>query len=156
MSCIFNGFTWSYFYLICLTPTVSLPGPSAVEGLKVSQSSGSLDVSWWLGPGRVDGIRVLLIDGQNATWNETLETTATSYRFIGLIPGRRYNITAVTEAGGQRTLFSMPTQTGRGRQWVGDNWALNASAIRHQNHCGCSRVSLQTLMKQYIKGGHIA
>ncbi|XP_062374632.1 receptor-type tyrosine-protein phosphatase beta [Sardina pilchardus] len=87
--------------------------PSAVEALQVSGSYESLDVSWQPGPGRVDSIRVLLVDslGLSATWNQTLEVTATSYSFRRLVPGRRYNVTVVAEAGGHRALRVMATQT---------------------------------------------
>ncbi|KAL2102851.1 hypothetical protein ACEWY4_002019 [Coilia grayii] len=88
-------------------------GPSAIEGLQVSGGSESLEASWRPGPGRVDGMWVLLVDslGQNPIWNETLEITATSYTFKRLTPGRCYNVTVVTEAGDQTAHSSMPTQT---------------------------------------------
>lgn len=96
---------------------MSLPGPSAVEGLQASGSSESLDVSWKRGPGRADGMRVLLIDSlaQSTTVNETLETTVTSHSFKGLIPGHHYNVSVATVAGNQTTLVSISTQTGTGQ-----------------------------------------
>ncbi|XP_063072922.1 receptor-type tyrosine-protein phosphatase beta-like isoform X2 [Engraulis encrasicolus] len=88
-------------------------GPSAIEGLQASGSSESLDVSWKRGPGRADGMRVLLIDSlsQSTTVNETLETTVTSHSFKGLIPGHHYNVSVAMVAGNQTTLASISTQT---------------------------------------------
>uniref|UniRef100_A0A8D3C8I9 protein-tyrosine-phosphatase n=1 Tax=Scophthalmus maximus TaxID=52904 RepID=A0A8D3C8I9_SCOMX len=74
--------------------------PSSVRGLQVASSSSySLAVSWQVGPGRTERLRVLLMD-QNGVLlkNVTLKTTVTSAELDGLRPGTRYTVTVVTEA----------------------------------------------------------
>ncbi|KAM7415227.1 hypothetical protein PAMA_019850 [Pampus argenteus] len=82
--------------------TTAATAPSSVSGLQVaSTSSHSLRVSWQVGPGRVERIRVLLRDQDGVLLrNVTLENTMTSAVLDHLKPGTRYNITVVTEAVG--------------------------------------------------------
>ncbi|XP_054480416.1 receptor-type tyrosine-protein phosphatase beta [Anoplopoma fimbria] len=75
--------------------------PSAVSGLAVtSRTSSSLGLSWQAGPGRTQRFRLQLWDQTGLLGNETLESTATQHTLLGLMPGRLYNVTMVTEAGG--------------------------------------------------------
>lgn len=48
--------------------------------------------------------------------NETLESTATQHTLHDLLPGRLYNVTMVTEAGGLQNSETMEAQTGRERK----------------------------------------
>ncbi|KAI9518090.1 hypothetical protein NQZ68_040211 [Dissostichus eleginoides] len=73
--------------------------PSAVLGLSLSSSS-SLGVSWQAGPGRTQRFRLQLRDQSGVLRNETLLSTATQHTLLDLTPGRLYNVTVVTEAGG--------------------------------------------------------
>ncbi|KAM9771865.1 receptor-type tyrosine-protein phosphatase beta isoform 2-T2 [Syngnathus typhle] len=87
--------------------------PSAPSGLSVtSRRSDSLGFSWQAGPGRTQRFRLLVWEHSVLPLlNETLESTAT-WRAVGeLTPGRRYNITLATEAGGLRNHSSIRTQT---------------------------------------------
>uniref|UniRef100_A0A8D3BDD9 protein-tyrosine-phosphatase n=1 Tax=Scophthalmus maximus TaxID=52904 RepID=A0A8D3BDD9_SCOMX len=80
--------------------TTATTAPSSVRGLQVASSSSySLAVSWQVGPGRTERLRVLLMD-QNGVLlkNVTLKTTVTSAELDGLRPGTRYTVTVVTEA----------------------------------------------------------
>lgn len=45
--------------------------------------------------------------------NETLESTATQHTLLGLTPGRLYNISVVTEAGGLQNSAEIEAQTGK-------------------------------------------
>lgn len=45
--------------------------------------------------------------------NETLESTATQHTLLGLTPGRLYNVSVVTEAGGLQNSVEVEVQTGR-------------------------------------------
>ncbi|XP_010788307.1 receptor-type tyrosine-protein phosphatase beta-like, partial [Notothenia coriiceps] len=74
--------------------------PSAVLGLSLSASSSSLGVSWQAGPGRTQRFRLQLRDQSGVLRNETLLSTATQHTLLDLTPGRLYNVTVVTEAGG--------------------------------------------------------
>ncbi|XP_044211802.1 receptor-type tyrosine-protein phosphatase beta-like isoform X1 [Thunnus albacares] len=76
--------------------------PSSVSDLQVaSSSSHSLRVSWQVGPGRTERIRVLLTDQDGVLLrNITLENTVTSAALDSLQPGTLYNVTVVTEAVG--------------------------------------------------------
>ncbi|XP_068162666.1 receptor-type tyrosine-protein phosphatase beta [Antennarius striatus] len=86
--------------------------PSAVSGLALtSRTSDSLGLSWQAGPGRTQRFRLQLTDQTGLLLNETLESTATQRTLRNLTPGRRYNVTMVTEAGGQRSDVSIGAQT---------------------------------------------
>uniref|UniRef100_A0A8C7KR46 protein-tyrosine-phosphatase n=1 Tax=Oncorhynchus kisutch TaxID=8019 RepID=A0A8C7KR46_ONCKI len=86
-------------------------GPSTVSGLQVSGTSDSLGVSWQPGPGRTERFRLLLTDRVGVVRNLTLESTAKDYTVTDLVPGRMYNITMVTEAGGRQSTTSRQIQT---------------------------------------------
>lgn len=45
--------------------------------------------------------------------NKTLESTATQHTLLGLTPGRLYNVSVVTEAGGLQNSAEVEVQTGR-------------------------------------------
>uniref|UniRef100_A0A8C7PJW9 protein-tyrosine-phosphatase n=1 Tax=Oncorhynchus mykiss TaxID=8022 RepID=A0A8C7PJW9_ONCMY len=85
--------------------------PSTVSGLQVSGTSDSLGVSWQPGPGRTERFRLLLTDRVGVVRNLTLESTAKDYTVTDLVPGRVYNITMVTEAGGRQSTTSRQIQT---------------------------------------------
>uniref|UniRef100_A0A672QMH2 protein-tyrosine-phosphatase n=1 Tax=Sinocyclocheilus grahami TaxID=75366 RepID=A0A672QMH2_SINGR len=94
--------------------TVSLPTrPSAVENLWVSGDTNSLEVSWQPGPGKTEQYQIKLIDsrGIGSIWNTTVVSTATSYTIKGLIPGRLYNVTVITEVGELQNSASRQAQT---------------------------------------------
>uniref|UniRef100_A0A8C4DSE1 protein-tyrosine-phosphatase n=1 Tax=Dicentrarchus labrax TaxID=13489 RepID=A0A8C4DSE1_DICLA len=75
------------------------------SGLAVtSRTSSSLGLSWQAGPGRTERFRLQL-------WNETLESTATQHTLLDLTPGRLYNVTMVTEAGGLQNSETAEAQT---------------------------------------------
>nr|ACN64933.1 protein tyrosine phosphatase [Danio rerio] len=87
--------------------------PSAVENLQVSGDANSLEVSWQLGKGKTERYWIVLIDssGRDSAWNSTVASTATSYTMKGLISGRIYNITVVTEVGELQNSASTQAQT---------------------------------------------
>uniref|UniRef100_UPI0037E94D6D receptor-type tyrosine-protein phosphatase beta n=1 Tax=Semicossyphus pulcher TaxID=241346 RepID=UPI0037E94D6D len=86
--------------------------PSAVSGLAVtSRTSSSLGLSWQAGPGRTQRFRLQLQDDNGLRSNETLESTSTQHTLLHLTPGRLYNITMVTEAGGLQNSLTMEAQT---------------------------------------------
>ncbi|XP_069575306.1 LOW QUALITY PROTEIN: receptor-type tyrosine-protein phosphatase beta [Brachyistius frenatus] len=92
--------------------------PSAVLGLTLtSTTSGSLGLSWQAGPGRTQRFRLQLWerpgspDQSGLLKNETLESTTTQHSLVGLTPGRLYNVTVVTEAGGLRNSRTIEAQT---------------------------------------------
>ncbi|XP_068442248.1 receptor-type tyrosine-protein phosphatase beta-like [Clinocottus analis] len=87
--------------------------PSPVSGLSVaSRSSSSLAVSWQAGPGRTQRFRLQLRDHTGLLSNETLESTVTQHTLTHLTPGRLYNVTMVTEAGGLKNSQTTSGQTG--------------------------------------------
>ncbi|XP_067248540.1 receptor-type tyrosine-protein phosphatase beta isoform X4 [Chanodichthys erythropterus] len=93
---------------------LSLPTrPSAVENLRVSGDVNSLEVSWQPGPGKIEEYRIMLIDsnGMGSIWNATVVNTTTSYTIKGLISGRLYNITIITEFGELQNSVSRQAQT---------------------------------------------
>ncbi|XP_030296412.1 receptor-type tyrosine-protein phosphatase beta [Sparus aurata] len=86
--------------------------PSAVSGLAVtSRTSTSLGLSWLAGPGRTQRFRLQLWDCSDLLINKTLESTATQDKLIGLSPGRLYNVTMVTEAGGLQNSETIQART---------------------------------------------
>ncbi|XP_070686515.1 receptor-type tyrosine-protein phosphatase beta-like [Pempheris klunzingeri] len=87
--------------------------PSPVGGLQVaSSSSDSLGVSWQLGPGRAERLRVLLTDRDGVLLrNVTLLNATTSARLDGLRPGTLYTVTVVTEAVGLQSSASRQAVT---------------------------------------------
>ncbi|XP_011489637.1 receptor-type tyrosine-protein phosphatase beta isoform X1 [Oryzias latipes] len=93
--------------------------PSPVVGLAVtSRTCTSLDLGWQAGPGRTQRFRLQLWEGSaspdqsNLLRNEVLESTATQHTLSQLTPGRRYNVTMVTEAGWtQSSSSSIEAQT---------------------------------------------
>ncbi|TMS01587.1 hypothetical protein E3U43_005407 [Larimichthys crocea] len=86
--------------------------PSAVSGLTVtSRTCSSLGLSWQAGPGRTQRFRLQLWNHADLLRNETLESTATQHTVLGLSPGRLYNVTMVTEAGGLQNMETMEAQT---------------------------------------------
>jgi len=89
-------------------------GPSAVENFWVSGDVNSLEVSWQPGPGKTEGYQIMLIDsnGLGSIWNATFANTTTSYTIKGLISGRLYNITIITELGELQNSASRQAQTG--------------------------------------------
>uniref|UniRef100_A0A3B4ATL7 Fibronectin type-III domain-containing protein n=1 Tax=Periophthalmus magnuspinnatus TaxID=409849 RepID=A0A3B4ATL7_9GOBI len=80
------------------------------SGLAVTSSSTrSLGLSWQAGPGRTQRYRLLL-------WQHPYSThlsgnTAIQYTLKNLMPGRKYNITMVTESGGLQNSTSIEAQT---------------------------------------------
>uniref|UniRef100_A0A674BQ32 protein-tyrosine-phosphatase n=1 Tax=Salmo trutta TaxID=8032 RepID=A0A674BQ32_SALTR len=110
------GFCWGLYldvwYLVSVTDSpFYLSGPSTVSGLQVSETSDSLGVSWQPGPGRTERFRLLLTDRVGVVRNLTLESTTKNYIVTDLVPGRVYNITMVTEAGGRQSTTSRQIQT---------------------------------------------
>uniref|UniRef100_A0A8K9UNM4 protein-tyrosine-phosphatase n=1 Tax=Oncorhynchus mykiss TaxID=8022 RepID=A0A8K9UNM4_ONCMY len=100
------------WYLVSVTDSPFYrSGPSTVSGLQVSGTSDSLGVSWQPGPGRTERFRLLLTDRVGVVRNLTLESTAKDYTVTDLVPGRVYNITMVTEAGGRQSTTSRQIQT---------------------------------------------
>ncbi|XP_051544635.1 LOW QUALITY PROTEIN: receptor-type tyrosine-protein phosphatase beta-like [Myxocyprinus asiaticus] len=94
--------------------TVSLPTrPSAVENLRISGDSNSLEVSWQSGPGRTEQCWIVLIDSRytGSTWNDTVASTATSHVITGLTSGRLYNVTVITVVAGLQNSTSGQAQT---------------------------------------------
>ncbi|XP_068590186.1 receptor-type tyrosine-protein phosphatase beta [Cebidichthys violaceus] len=86
--------------------------PSAVSGLAVtSRTCSSLGLSWQAGPGRTQRFRLQLWDQTGLLRNETLESTATQHTLLDLTPGRLYNVTMVTEAGGLQNDRTTTAQT---------------------------------------------
>uniref|UniRef100_A0A3Q2QMI8 protein-tyrosine-phosphatase n=1 Tax=Fundulus heteroclitus TaxID=8078 RepID=A0A3Q2QMI8_FUNHE len=82
-------------------------GPSAVVGLAVtSRTSSSLGLSWQAGPGRTQRFRLQLREH-----NETLGSTTTQHTLSDLTPGRLYDITVVTEAGGLQNSRTIEART---------------------------------------------
>ncbi|XP_045578380.1 receptor-type tyrosine-protein phosphatase beta-like [Salmo salar] len=100
--------------------------PSTVSGLQVSETSDSLGVSWQPGPGRTERFRLLLTDPVGVVRNLTLESTTKNYIVTDLVPGRVYNITMVTEAGGRQSTTSRQIQTGKDSVMIWDSleWTL--------------------------------
>ncbi|XP_056280554.1 receptor-type tyrosine-protein phosphatase beta isoform X2 [Pseudoliparis swirei] len=87
--------------------------PSAVSDLSVtSRTSSSLALSWQAGPGRTQRFRLQLWDHTGLLRNQTLESTATQHTLTDLTPGRLFNITMVTEAGGLQNSQTTSGQTG--------------------------------------------
>uniref|UniRef100_A0A8D3DMT5 protein-tyrosine-phosphatase n=1 Tax=Scophthalmus maximus TaxID=52904 RepID=A0A8D3DMT5_SCOMX len=96
----FNSLVPGSLYRVSVVAIAGTRTPSSVRGLQVASSSSySLAVSWQVGPGRTERLRVLLMD-QNGVLlkNVTLKTTVTSAELDGLRPGTRYTVTVVTEA----------------------------------------------------------
>ncbi|KAM8739685.1 receptor-type tyrosine-protein phosphatase beta [Acanthopagrus schlegelii] len=86
--------------------------PSVVSGLAVtSRTSTSLGLSWQAGPGRTQRFRLQLWDRSDLLVNTTLESTATQHKLIDLSPGRLYNVTVVTEAGGLQNSETIQART---------------------------------------------
>ncbi|XP_031158339.2 receptor-type tyrosine-protein phosphatase beta isoform X2 [Sander lucioperca] len=86
--------------------------PSAVSGLAVTSSTcSSLGLSWQAGPGRTERFKLQLWDQTGLLRNETLESTATQHTLLDLAPGRLYNVTVVTEAGGLHSGQTTAAQT---------------------------------------------
>uniref|UniRef100_A0A8C4DWK3 protein-tyrosine-phosphatase n=1 Tax=Dicentrarchus labrax TaxID=13489 RepID=A0A8C4DWK3_DICLA len=89
-----------------------------VSGLAVtSRTSSSLGLSWQAGPGRTERFRLQLwhhagtVTDHSLLRNETLESTATQHTLLDLTPGRLYNVTMVTEAGGLQNSETAEAQT---------------------------------------------
>ncbi|XP_070847690.1 receptor-type tyrosine-protein phosphatase beta [Chaetodon trifascialis] len=105
--------------------------PSAVSGLALtSRTCSSLGLSWQAGPGRTERFRLLLWDRSGLLRNETLESTATMHTLLQLSPGRLYNVTMVTEAGGLQNSETMDAQT------------APAAALNLTAHCTSTSLSL--------------
>ncbi|XP_041636404.1 receptor-type tyrosine-protein phosphatase beta [Cheilinus undulatus] len=85
--------------------------PSAVSDLVVTSRTSSLGLSWQAGPGRTQRFRLQLEDDTGLLRNETLESTTTQHTLKDLLPGRLYNVTMVTEAGGLQNSLTMEAQT---------------------------------------------
>ncbi|XP_078138474.1 LOW QUALITY PROTEIN: receptor-type tyrosine-protein phosphatase beta-like [Centroberyx gerrardi] len=92
--------------------------PAAASGLAASSaSSSSLAVSWQAGPGRTQRFRLQLWQrpggpGQSGLVRSvSLESTATQHTLLQLTPGRLYNVTMVTEAGGLQNSRTIQAQT---------------------------------------------
>ncbi len=85
-----------------------------MENLWVAGETKSLEVSWQPGPGKTERYLIMLIDssGMGSIWNATAVSTATSYTIKGLVPGRLYNITVITEVGELQNSVSRQAQTG--------------------------------------------
>ncbi|KAI3366824.1 hypothetical protein L3Q82_009233, partial [Scortum barcoo] len=94
--------------------------PSLVSDLVVtSRTSSSLGLSWQAGPGRTQRFRLQLWDHTGLLTNNTLESTATQHTLLDLLPGRLYNVTMVTEAGGLQNSRTIEAQTGTVRESEG-------------------------------------
>ncbi|XP_062850734.1 receptor-type tyrosine-protein phosphatase beta [Trichomycterus rosablanca] len=87
--------------------------PLAVQKVQVDRHMDNLSLSWQPGPGRMDEFRILLRDtkSQGSIWNVTLNNVTTLYQMTGLIPGRLYNISIITEGAGLQNSVSMQAQT---------------------------------------------
>ncbi|XP_059181909.1 receptor-type tyrosine-protein phosphatase beta-like [Centropristis striata] len=85
--------------------------PSAVVDLSVTSDLSSLRLSWSAGRGRTQRFRLELSDQSGVLMNEALESTTTRHTVTDLLPGRRYNVTMVTEAGGLTSSRTAATQT---------------------------------------------
>nr|XP_046234726.1 receptor-type tyrosine-protein phosphatase beta isoform X2 [Scatophagus argus] len=86
--------------------------PSAVSRLAVaSRTCSSLGFSWQAGPGRTQRFRLQLWDRSGQLRNETLASTFTQLTLDELTPGRLYNVTMVTEAGGLQNSATIEAQT---------------------------------------------
>uniref|UniRef100_A0A8C7KDH5 protein-tyrosine-phosphatase n=1 Tax=Oncorhynchus kisutch TaxID=8019 RepID=A0A8C7KDH5_ONCKI len=90
---------------------LSLP---IIPSQRASGGSGS-DWAWEfpgsLAQGGTERFRLLLTDRVGVVRNLTLESTAKDYTVTDLVPGRMYNITMVTEAGGRQSTTSRQIQT---------------------------------------------
>lgn len=76
------------------------PVPSPVKDIAVSAKTDSLLISWSRGAGNVEQYRVTLTDKGVLLQDTVVDKHATSHAFHGLIPGKLYNLTIVTEAAG--------------------------------------------------------
>uniref|UniRef100_A0A669E461 protein-tyrosine-phosphatase n=1 Tax=Oreochromis niloticus TaxID=8128 RepID=A0A669E461_ORENI len=92
--------------------------PSAVIVLAVtSRTCSSLSLSWQAGNGRTQRFRLQLWeqpespDQSGLLKNETLGSTTTRHTLNGLVPGRLYNITVVTESGKLQNSQTIEAQT---------------------------------------------
>ncbi|XP_040846008.1 receptor-type tyrosine-protein phosphatase beta isoform X2 [Ochotona curzoniae] len=74
--------------------------PSPVKDIAVSAKTDSLLISWSRGAGNVEQYRVTLTDKGVLLQDTVVDKHATSHAFHGLIPGKLYNLTIVTEAAG--------------------------------------------------------
>lgn len=85
-----------------------------MQSVQVFRHVGNLSVSWKLGPGRAERVRLLLRDsaGLENAWNDTLSNATHRYTMSGLTPGCVYNMSIVTEAAGMQNVVSMQEQTG--------------------------------------------
>uniref|UniRef100_A0A8C4DQY1 protein-tyrosine-phosphatase n=1 Tax=Dicentrarchus labrax TaxID=13489 RepID=A0A8C4DQY1_DICLA len=84
--------------------------PSAVSGLAVtSRTSSSLGLSWQAGPGRTERFRLQLWHHAGTVTDH--KSTATQHTLLDLTPGRLYNVTMVTEAGGLQNSETAEAQT---------------------------------------------
>uniref|UniRef100_A0A3Q2PFE7 protein-tyrosine-phosphatase n=1 Tax=Fundulus heteroclitus TaxID=8078 RepID=A0A3Q2PFE7_FUNHE len=82
-------------------------GPSAVVGLAVtSRTSSSLGLSWQAGPGRTQRFRLQLREHAKGS-----NHTTTQHTLSDLTPGRLYDITVVTEAGGLQNSRTIEART---------------------------------------------
>ncbi|XP_029968954.1 receptor-type tyrosine-protein phosphatase beta [Salarias fasciatus] len=86
--------------------------PAPPTGLVVtSRSRSSLSLGWLPGAGTTEQTRVELRDRAGTLLrNDTLGNT-TQHELTGLLPGRRYNVTVVTEAGGKENSRTIEGQT---------------------------------------------
>lgn len=57
--------------------------------------------------------RLIVFVSADLLINKTLESTATQDKLIGLSPGRLYNVTMVTEAGGLQNSETIRARSGR-------------------------------------------
>ncbi|XP_026863299.2 receptor-type tyrosine-protein phosphatase beta [Electrophorus electricus] len=92
----------------------SLPTrPSPVQDVQVMRNMETLSLSWKPGKGIQEQFRILLRESKNpgSTWNATVDNATTSYALDGLIPGRLYNISVITESAGLHNSVSIQAQT---------------------------------------------
>uniref|UniRef100_A0A8C2ZU76 protein-tyrosine-phosphatase n=1 Tax=Cyclopterus lumpus TaxID=8103 RepID=A0A8C2ZU76_CYCLU len=134
----------------CVCVCVASSEPSAVSGLSVtSRTSSSLGLSWQAGPGRTQRFRLQLWDQTGLVRNETLESTATQHTLTDLTPGRLFNITMVTEAGGLQNLISKssllgPAPVGNLTADQGNSTSLSLSWQRPEGDLDALVVALST------------
>lgn len=83
------------------------PVPSAVTGLQVENlnTTCSLQVSWQEALGVADGYILQVLDDRDSlVTNSSQPSGHTSYRFDGLIPGKKYRVLVQTTSGGIHSL----------------------------------------------------
>uniref|UniRef100_A0A8C7KDM6 protein-tyrosine-phosphatase n=1 Tax=Oncorhynchus kisutch TaxID=8019 RepID=A0A8C7KDM6_ONCKI len=95
--------------------TLQIMSTTDEQRANVTLQTSELGFSWEfpgsLAQGGTERFRLLLTDRVGVVRNLTLESTAKDYTVTDLVPGRMYNITMVTEAGGRQSTTSRQIQT---------------------------------------------